>query len=736
MPCKSVKLTKISIMADSGEVHSTDVPQPSEGRRLTWLYVFALSTVAILSIGAQLLIQQQLHSGKNDSRVINIAGRQRMLSQRLVKTSLSLLVSENSEVSTELEELRITLNEWVKNHDGLRQGSAELALPGDNSSEVKELFSEIDTRYTQMRLAADQISKATLKNEETLDTSVAIIREHESAFLEGMDRIVSQYVVEAEAKVNRLRKLEYALLALTLAVLTAEGLFIFRPAVRHIENTVQSLGALTKKLASARDEAEEANLAKSRFLANVSHELRTPMTAVLGMTELAQQSISQEETGKHLSIIHEAGNSLLGLINDLIDIASIDANQISIQVAPYSPKTLLQRVGKMMQPYASDMGLSINIITDGIDDLSVVGDQNRLQQVLLNLVGNAIKCTEQGEVKLICSVVEERQGMIVLNWKVCDTGKGIAKEDQERIFEPFTQITPEQQGKGLGLSICKRIADTLNGNLEVDSKLGEGTCISLELELPLASDLKQVGVTTNQSKACDPLSVLLVEDTPLNQKLVQEFLNPLGHHLTIVSSGEQAISLYQDCEFDCLLIDLRLPGINGMDTLAELISIDKTHNKTTPPSICLTAQMQSVGNDSLGSFTACVTKPFTQSTLVNSIHQLTRRVNSNKLSSSEEMALDNELIETYLRYSSNQISDFKAAIDSNDSHRLKMLSHRLRSQVVYFNTEDLVAKLQTIEEKCHTKPISEFKPLLDEVTQELEELEEQLSSLPPESYCS
>ena len=716
-------------MADSGDIHSTDIPRPSEGRRLTWLYVFALSTVAILSIGAQLLIQQQLHSGKNDSRVINIAGRQRMLSQRLVKTSLILLVSESDEDTRVVEELQLTLDEWVKNYDGLRQGSPELALPGDNSREVESLFAEIDNSYIQMRMAAEQISKRALNDEVNLNKPVATIREHESAFLEGMDRIVSQYVVEAEAKVNRLRKLEYALLALTLAVLTAEGLLIFRPAVRHIENTVQSLGALTKKLATARDEAEEANLAKSRFLANVSHELRTPMTAVLGMTELAQQSASQEETAKHLTIIHDAGNSLLGLLNDLIDIASIDANQISIQVAPFSPEALLQRVAKMMQPHAKEMGLSINVINDGIEGLIVDGDQNRLQQVLLNLVGNAIKCTQHGKVDLICSVVETRQDKILLNWKVCDTGKGIAKDDQERIFEPFTQITPEHQGKGLGLSICKRIADALDGDLEVDSTLGKGTCISLELALPIVRDLKLESVKhSNPLDLCEPLHILLVEDTELNQKLVKEFLNPLGHHLTIASSGEQAVALYQAREFDCLMIDLRLPGIDGIQTLAELISVDKRQNRMTPPSICLTAQMQFVESDSLGSFSACVTKPFTQSTLVNAIHQLAKNINPIRSPSLETMSLDEEIIATYLCHSSDQISDLKRAIDSSDVPRLKMLSHRLRSQVVYFNAEELVAKLQEIEENCHAESIIRIKPLLAEVVRELEELEDRLAT--------
>ncbi len=712
-------------MAESNQEQVKEIIRPREGRRLTLLYVFALSTVALLSIGAQLLIQQQLHSGENDSRVINIAGRQRMLSQRLAKSSLRLLVMDQQEQAIALKELKETLNEWVENHQGLRQGSLELILPGENSPEIKTLFAAIDDDFNKMKAAASQIISETPKGKNT-DKLVSVIQQHEANFLEGMDSIVSQFVVEAEAKVNRLGKLEYTLLVLTLIVLVAEGLFIFRPAVKQIEKTVQSLKALTGKLETARDQAEEANRAKSRFLANVSHELRTPMTAILGMTELAQNSEDKDDTEKHLNIIHEAGNSLLGLLNDLIDVASIDANQLRIEVSPFSPSALLDRVAKMMEPHAIDSGLSIATHSEEIDDLIVLGDQNRLQQVLLNLIGNAIKCSQEGKVDLSCKAANSKEGFVTLHWEVCDKGRGIALEDQARIFDPFTQVNPEPSGKGLGLSICKRIADAMNGVLEVDSDLGKGTCMSLKVEMPIA-DSYQLHSSEEAKPAIDgPLKILLVEDTVLNQKLVNEFLSSLGHQITVTSSGEEAIEIYKHNSYDCLLIDMQLHGIDGLETLNRLREIDKKLVRVSPPSICLTAQIQSI-SDSPSPFASFVTKPFTQNQLTEAINLLTEQ--KDQVLEDNSLQFDDEIKSTYLEHSSKQIEELSIALSKNDYQSVKFLCHRIRSQVGYFDDESLVSDLKSVEENCLNGIADATRAKTKRVIDKLKKLENKLFSV-------
>ncbi|MEM6655763.1 MAG: histidine kinase dimerization/phospho-acceptor domain-containing protein, partial [Planctomycetota bacterium] len=366
-------------------------PSPSaSGRRLTLLYIFALSTVAVLSVGAQLLIQRQLHTGEGDSRVINFAGRQRMLSQRLAKSALRLKSVDADGRTESLAELKETVDLWTRTHDGLLQGDAELRLPGGNSPAVTELFAVIEPDYLAMAAAARTLLTGDAGSPPDRE-AIATIQRHENRFLTGMDEIVSQYVLEAEHRVERLSRLELAILALTLLVLLAEGVLIFRPAVRRIEQAVSRLETVSDRLRRAKDEAEHGNAAKTRFLANVSHELRTPMTAVLGMTELAQETQDDEERTGYLKIVEEAGESLLSLLNDLIDTARIDAGELELVVAPFDPQEVVERVSRMMRFAGREKGLELVVEKPPQRLPMLLGDARRLEQILLNLIGNAIK---------------------------------------------------------------------------------------------------------------------------------------------------------------------------------------------------------------------------------------------------------------------------------------------------------------------------------------------------------
>jgi hypothetical protein len=326
-------------------------------RRLTILYIVALSTVALLTIGAQVLVQWQLESSQTDSRVINIAGRQRMLSQRLAKSSLQLEADSEESDPAVKQEMAAALAEWQSNHNGLQHGDHSNGLKGQLSPQLTKLFAEVRPHYEAICLAAQK--QIIAKPGEDVSASVRNIREHESAFLEGMDDIVSQCVLEAEGRVARLRNSELALLALTLLVLVAEGLFIFKPAVRQIKQVVARLEATGARLMVAKEEAEAANEAKTRFLANVSHELRTPMTAVLGMTELARESTDPERRDHYLTIVEQAGQSLLRLLNDLIDTAKIEAAELELRETPFQPVAVNRRVAELLRSLAAAKGLDL-----------------------------------------------------------------------------------------------------------------------------------------------------------------------------------------------------------------------------------------------------------------------------------------------------------------------------------------------------------------------------------------
>lgn len=696
---------------------------PSQGRGLTVLYVFALSTVALLSIGAQLLIQRQLSNGESDSEVINIAGRQRMLSQRLAKAALRLDDASAAERDGCRAELRETLSTWTQYHAVLQQGDDELGVPGDNSEAISRLFAAVEEEFQSMRSAAERLLAAPA-DEPPSEEDILAIQAGEAGFLTGMDRIVSQYVTEAERKVARLRRLESAILALTLGVLLAEGLLIFRPAVQRIEQTVERLGLVGERLRRAKEQAENANAAKTRFLANVSHELRTPMTAVLGMTELARDEQDEAQRARYLGIVEEAGNSLLGLLNDLIDLARIDAGQTPMESQPFDPQEVVDRVVRMMQAAAWDkeIGLSSG---GGVDaGLWVCGDAGRLEQVLLNLVANAIKSTPKGSVVVGCTLVSRSGDRAVLSYSVRDTGVGIDPADQERIFEPFFQVrdgvAAESTGAGLGLAICRRIAEAMDAKITVLSTKGVGTTVTLTADFPLASSQQPAAIEPPNPEPVAPtrdFNVLVVEDTEVNQILLRELLTRAGHTTTVASSGEQALDHYQSSRYDLVLIDLHLPGIDGSTTAEEMLAIDAGRGAPPPPMLCVTAHAaaQREEVDPAGVFDAILTKPLRRADLFAAIGATLAEQDSETQSvgqamtnlnapfteaSKQDPALMRELANAYLAAAGPQHQALEDALREQRLWDASVLAHRFRGQLAYFGHEPLAEELSRLEQAC------------------------------------
>lgn len=679
-------------------------------RRLTILYIVALSTVALLTIGAQVLVQWQLEGSQTDSRVINIAGRQRMLSQRLAKTSLQLKAdSEESDLAVR-QEMAEALTEWQSNHNGLQHGDRSNGLEGDLSPQLTKLFAEVRPHYEAIRLAAQK--QIVAKPGEDVSASVRDIREHESAFLEGMDNVVSRCVLEAEGRVARLRNSELALLALTLLVLVAEGLFIFRPAVRQIKQVVARLEATGARLTVAKEEAEAANEAKTRFLANVSHELRTPMTAVLGMTELARESTDPERRDQYLTIVEQAGQSLLRLLNDLIDTAKIEAAELELKTAPFHPVAVNRRVVDLLRPLAAAKGLDLQCKHDDVADCMVLGDEERLMQVLINLVGNAIKYTDAGHVCVALETVASGAGNQRLVWTISDTGIGINSEDQARLFEPFFQVeaSPEASrgGAGLGLSICAKILDALGGSIELSSAIGKGTTVRVEIELPLApvadASPKTKFQQTEQSAAS--LNVLVVEDSTVNQLLLKEWLERAGHRVTIAADGTEAIDVFESRGADVVVTDYRLGPLNGAETALRLREIAAVNQTPTPPIICVTGDVDATASfPGQDIFAAVAMKPVGREELYRLIEKATStNVESGTAVADVSMSdFHRELAVELSRIMPEQLNELQEAMASRDFTTVSLLSHRMRGQVTYFNCPDAERTLLQLEQAAELR---------------------------------
>ncbi len=392
-----------------------------------------------------------------------------------------------------------------------------------------------------------------------------------------------------------------------------------------IEKT-EKLEKINKKLIEEKEKAEKASRAKADFLSTMSHEIRTPMNALYGTIEFLLSENPRKDQVESLKLMKYSSENLLVILNDILDFSKLEEGHVEFDYKLFSLSEMCHRVISVYRPKAEEKGLLIQANVEASHD-TIKGDPTRMSQILNNLVSNAIKFTNKGSVTLDVKMLEDYEKDVLLHFEVCDTGKGIPKEDQKRIFERFTQLKNEQEkttltGTGLGLSISKKLLNLQKSDLKVESEEGVGSKFYFDIQID-KGELKRRDRKKKeheQVRDLEGIRLLLVEDNRINQLVASKFLKKWNCVVDIADNGIIGVEKIRSVDYDIILMDLQMPGMNGYEASRAIRALPEEKYQKLPI-IALTADVlpgirQDVSDAGMNDF---ISKPFVPDTLYFSI---------------------------------------------------------------------------------------------------------------------